>query len=293
MRNLLRANFSRLWKSKIFWAGILTMVGLAGFVVWNQYDEMSTYGIVVTAEQPLFMSMVLMGVVSAVLVSLLVGVEYSDGTIRNKVIVGQTRCAVFVAAYVVSAFAVLVIYVLAVAVALVLGLALFEPPEISWPMICGAISVGVAMSLAYAAVYNLIAMVCSNRTYTAIICVLLSFLLMMGGTYVYNRLTQPEFIQQLAPITEQVDENTEVTVGVTEDGEFDDMRLETVPNPNYLSGAARERFQFFMDVNPTGQAMVLSTLELIHPVRIVLYDAAIVALCCLAGILIFRKKDIK
>lgn len=293
MRNLLRANFSRLWKSRIFLIMVLFMIGLSLFVVWNQYDEMKAYNVVVTMDEPLFLSMTLFGIVGAVFVSLFVGVEYSDGTIRNKLVAGQERAAIYLANYIVCAAGLVIAYTLAVLAVLALSAILFAPPACPVPILFAAFGTGLAMSLAYVGLYNLIAMVSASKTYTAILCILLSFGLMLAATYHNNRLAQPEYIQQLAPIMESMDENTDVTVAVTEDGGYGEMALETVPNPNYLTGAARERVQFLYDLNPTGQALQLASLEFIHPVRMALYDLAIVLLACSGGVLLFRRKDIK
>lgn len=293
MRNLLRANFSRMGKSKIFWTEVLFMMGLAAFVVWNQYDEMTNYGATVTMDHALFLGMSLFGVVAAVFVSLLIGVEYSDGTIRNKLVVGWERTSIYLANYIVSMVGAVIAYTLSVLTALVLSLMLFDPPACPVPTLFAAFGIGIAMCLTYAALYNLIAMVCSSKTHTAIICILLAFALMIAATYHDNKLRQPEFVQQLAPIVESVDEDTEITATVTSDGELDQMALETVPNPNYITGAERERCQFLYELNPTGQALQIATLEFLHPVRIILYDIGIMLLSCLGGILVFRRKDIK
>lgn len=118
-------------------------------------------------------------------------------------------------------------------------------------------------------------------------------------------LDQPEFIQQLAhtaaasdAVAEHVEidahtENVETAVAVNEDGEISQMELETVPNPLYLSGAERERFQFFLDVNPYGQTMELAMLNIPHPGHVVLCDLGIVLIFCLGGVVLFRRKDIK
>lgn len=292
MRNLLRANFSRLWKSRIFWLEILFMFGLACFIVWNQYDELTKYNVVVTLDRPLFLAMSLFGVVAAVFVSLFVGVEYSDGTIRNKLAVGRDRSAIYLTSFVACAASLMAAYTLSVLTALGLGLLLFDPPTVPVKLLWTAYGIGLAMSLAYAGIFNLIAMLCSNKTYTAIVSILLAFGLMIAATYCENRLQQPEFVQQLAPITESTDES-QITDAVTADGEYGQMALETVPNLNYVSGAARERIQFFQDVNPTGQALELTNLDFVHPVRIALYDLGIVLLTGLAGLAVFRRKDIK
>ena len=305
MRNLLRANFSRLGRSKIFYLAIIAMAGLAAFITWNQWDEMQKYDITVTVDYALFLSQVVYGIVAAIFVSLFVGVEYSDGTIRNKLLVGRNRVDVYLANFITCAAALAIVYAASAAVALGLGMRLLEPSAVPAKHLWMAFGMGFFAVLAYAAIYNFIAMLLSNRTYTAIASILLAFGLMICGTFVQNRLDQPEFIQQLAhtaaasdTVAEHVEmdahtENVETAVAVNEDGEISQMELETVPNPQYLSGAERERFQFFMDLNPYGQTMELAMLNIPHPGRVVLCDLGIVLIFGLGGVALFRKKDIK
>lgn len=305
MRNLLRANFSRLLKSKIFYLAIIAMAGLAAFIIWNQWDEVREYNTVVTVDYALFLCQVVFGIVAAIFVSLFVGVEYNDGTIRNKLLVGRKRVDVYLANFITCAAALAVVYAASAAVALGLGMLLLEPSAVPAKHLWIAFGMGLFTVLAYAAIYNFVAMLLSNRTYTAIVSILLAFGLMICGTYVRNRLDQPEFIQQLAHTAAGSDAaadyvemdahtgNVETAMTVNEDGEFTQMALETVPNPLYPSGAERERLQFFMDLNPYGQTIELAMLNIPHPERVVLMDLGIVLIFCLGGVVLFRRKDIK
>ena len=83
--------------------------------------------------------------------------------------------------------------------------------------------------------------------------------------------------------------------GVAEDM-FHGLVMETVPNPNYLSGEKREIVQLFYDINPAGQTTQLARLseqDILYPLRIILLDAGLSAVFALGGIWIFRRKDIK
>ena len=305
MRNLLKANFSRLGRSKIFYLAMLAMAGLAAFIVWNQWDDARKYGTAVTVDRALFLSLVVFGIAAAIFVSLFVGVEYSDGTIRNKLLVGRKRADIYLANFITCGAALAIVYAVSVAVALGLGMLLLEPSVVPAKHLWMAFGMGFFAVLAYTAVYNFIAMLLSNRTYAAIGTILLALGMMVCGTIVQSRLDQPEFIQQLAHTAAASDvaeeyvemdahtENVETAVAVNEDGEISQMELETVLNPLYLSGVERERFQFFFDVNPFGQTDELAMLNIPHPVRVVLLDFGIMVVFCLGGIWLFQKKGIK
>lgn len=308
MRNLLKANFSRLFQSKIFYLAVIAMAGLAAFVCWSQWDDARKFSYVITMDSALFNAQVVFGIAAAILVSLFVGVEYSDGTIRNKLLVGRKRIHIYLANFITCGAALAIVYGASTAVALGFGTLLLEPSVVPAKHLLIAFGMGFSPVLAYAAIYNFIAMLFSNRTYTAIAAIMLAFGLMICATYVQNRLDQPEFIQKLAPqaatsaagdtVAETVGidahtENVEFALAMNEDGEISQMAMETVPNPQYLSGAERERFQFFFDVNPAGQTVELAMLNIPHPVRVALLDVGIMVIFGLGGIWLFRKKDIK
>ena len=93
MRNLLRANFSRLWKSKALWlcaAGAFAFS--AAFLLGLRADpEGGT-----TLDEAFGQVFPFLPLLYAAFLSLFLGVEYQDGTLRNKIIAGRStprRCS--------------------------------------------------------------------------------------------------------------------------------------------------------------------------------------------------------
>lgn len=95
MNKLLRANFSRLWKDTVFWVVTLFMFGLGIFTVGAQYFDIMRYNANIPFNNALFSYAAVVGCGSAIFSSLFFGTEYSDGTIRNKLIVGHLRSSVY------------------------------------------------------------------------------------------------------------------------------------------------------------------------------------------------------
>ena len=89
MVKLLHTGFRRLRKNKLFWILTAFSIGLALFVVYTQYRSMKNYGDTIEAEQLMLNYATVIGVVIAIFTSLFLGVEYSDGAIRNKISVGH------------------------------------------------------------------------------------------------------------------------------------------------------------------------------------------------------------
>ena len=297
MRNLLLANFSRLGKNRIFWAAVLVMMGISAYNVGSSFYTMSQnanyavdgtflgYGYVITLDTILFGTQTFLGIASAVLVSLFVGVEYSDGTMRNKLTVGQKRSCIYLANLITCTLAIFTMYVLNVAMAFVLGLALLEPSRTPAVEILRNFALGFVVSVCFAAIFNCIAMLFSNKTASAVLSLLLAVGLLLGAIYVGNKLSVPEYLYTESEIVD--DANVSISV------DRETLNLKMVPNPDYLSGTKRAVFSFLYDVNPASQAGQLAGIEVVHPLQVVLYDAIIVVLTGLAGTAAFRRKDVR
>lgn len=95
MIKLLNAGFERLRKNKIFWLLITFTIGLALILIFTQYSDMKEYNEVKKIEQLILNYSMMMGIVIAIFTSLFLGVEYSDGTIRNKISIGHKRINIY------------------------------------------------------------------------------------------------------------------------------------------------------------------------------------------------------
>lgn len=298
MRNLLSANCSRLLKSKVFWCAMLMMAGYAAFVCIAAHHAMVLYnepGYSEPMDQTLFRAAEILGIVAAVVLSLFVGAEYSGGTIRNKLVAGKRRGTVYLAGYLTCAGAVLALYLLSSAVALLLGWRLFSVPSASAQAIITALFTGVMMCLSYAAIFHFIAVTCTSRTWAAISSLLLAAALLLAAVKLSQALAQEEFVMQLVPAELSTSGQAYTVEGVAEEL-FDGLVMETVPNPNYLTGLRREIVQFLYDINPAGQSLQLIKIpeqNILHPVRIILWDGAMCAAAAFCGTWLFRRKDIK
>ena len=59
------------------------------------------------------------------------------------------------------------------------------------------------------------------------------------------------------------------------------------------SGIKREVYQFIYDFLPSGQAMQMMTAAVLHPIRMALCSVVIAATSVLAGVRLFKGKDVK
>lgn len=93
MRKLLSANFSRLWKSKLFRIELLTAAAISVLCLFvNRFEGVSS---VKYMDFPYFSQFIYDPLVFSAFIPLFVGTEYSDGTIRNKLSTGHSRTAAY------------------------------------------------------------------------------------------------------------------------------------------------------------------------------------------------------
>lgn len=218
---LLRASFSRLWRSTSFWAAVGVMFAIGVFELAVSYQP-SLQGAEGILDNRYMIFVLVSGVVLSAFCSLFIGAEYSDGTMRNKITVGHSRAAVYVSNLIVCALAGVLVcfgYILPV---VIVGMPLLGPFTMSvfslmWFSLCAFI-----MTAALCAVFTMIAMLNQNKAVVAVICIFLAYFLLFLGIYLNSRLTE----QAVIPAREYI-ENGQILV------------REAMPNPSYVQGVKR------------------------------------------------------
>lgn len=212
-------------------------------------------------------------------VSLFVGTEYSDGTIRNKMIIGHTRTSIYLSNLIVCSAAGLGLCISYMIGAFAVALPLYTIDPGILPGAAILVLCSFLMSIAFTALCTITAMLCQNKALTAVINILAACCLLVISIYIMSRLRQPEMYSGYTLNTETGE------VEVSED----------IPNPDYLRGTEREIYQFFNDFLPTGQAVnITSQIELSQsPGLLAAYSAGIIIVSTGVGMFVFRKNDIK
>ena len=83
MYKLLKAGFFRLRKDVIFWLFIFMTLGITGYTLIRYFISSNTY----LLDRFVNEFVMYIGIFISIFVSIFVGKEYSDGIIRNKIIV--------------------------------------------------------------------------------------------------------------------------------------------------------------------------------------------------------------
>lgn len=274
MIKLLNAGFNRLRKNKLFWIVTIVTIGLALLVIYASYSDMKKYGDVIEVEQLMLNYSTMVGIVIAIFTSLFLGVEYSDGAIRNKISIGHKRTNIYLSNLIITTVTSLFSYILWLIVIMMIGIPLFGGFTMSISnllMLIGCIFVTV---ISYSSIFTFIAMTVSNKTMTAIVTIMLAFGMMMGALVCFRILDAQEYIQSASLV----------------EGE---MKFEEILNPKYPSEAKKKVCQILLDVNPAGQMFQIAGRGAPNLKILPIYSFGILVVFAGAGLMIFNKKELK
>lgn len=282
MSKLLSANFFRLKRDKIFWIVSAAMLVLSAFSMINngitaqKYADQNIENNVTALESCYFNLMPMIGFFFSVFISLFLGTEYSEGTIRNKLISGHTRTDIYLSNYVTCLVGTEFIYVLFLIGGLV-GIPFFGIWKAPISQIIIYTVIGFFITASLTAILNMLSMLSTNKAATAVLSIVLAFALMIIASSIYNVLAEPE--------------TTVEFISMSADGkvEFGDE----IPNPAYVSGLERKIDKWIVQFLPTGQGILAANSEISQPVLNIVYSIIIAVIVNIAGIFAFRKKDLK
>lgn len=275
MPKLLRANFSRLWKPRIFHLAVLASALLPLAFVCDAYLT-TRRGYSVALESPLFQYEILAGFIGAILAGLFLGTEYSDGTIRNKVAVGHTRAAIYLSNLIVSLAAIALLTLLALATGLASGLLLGLEKSISAGEIALNLGCGLLSSAAFMSLYTMIAMLAHSKASGAVLCLIVVLCMLFASLWIDGALSQPEVERDYVMMVDGAP-----------------ILSDPRPNPLYVSGAKRTFLEFAYDLLPFGQAVQLSNNNAERMERFPALSLLVVLTTSAAGMVLFRKRDLK
>lgn len=280
MRKLLSANFYRLWRSKVFWTleGICFAIGVFAYalVAYNTHNIGQGW-LEYNAHVYFYLQVIYIAFVIVIFSCFFIGTEYSDGTIRNKLIVGCSRKMIYLCLLLTTLTAA-VFFLLAWLLAVLLvglpfsGIAVLTHVQAQpWRIINSMLVIAE-----YAALFTLFSMLDSYKARSLVICMLSAAAVLAAGMMVYGRLTEPEFI---------------VRAVMQPGGGF--QLQDGVPNSRYLIGTIRTVFEWITMILPSGSVMLSLDKNLSFDWRNPLCAIVGIALLTALGIRFFRRKDIR
>lgn len=280
MRELLYAGAFHLRKSRQFWISLSLMSAAGLFITLRRAAERAEwleqgYDEVFSMDSTIFAYILLGIVLISAFIPLFFGTEYSDGAIRNKLATGHTRAAVYLSNLLLSMGTALLFCLAFFLPAFVLGKALLDPMKMSDSLFLGILAGSVPLMLTFCGIFVLFQMVCSRKAVTVTICILLGIFLLLSGLITRERITAPEYYPSYS---------------LAVNGEWESVYEK---NPHYLTGSKRTFYEVLYDLNPGGQAVQYYSREPVHPGRMPLFSLGLLTAVTAAGLVIFRRKDLK
>lgn len=286
MSKLLWANFFRLRRSGLFWAENIILAAVVVLSCIDQYHYMGTEAVF---DGFFFGYVWLVGMPLPIFSGLFLGTEYGDGTMRNKLIAGNKRSAVYLANLITVFTVSLVMSFLILLIVCVLGIPLFGPLLSDAEIVMVLFLESLLTLLAYSAIYTLIGHLIQNKAFMAVATILIAFFLFAAAMSISDRLKASEFYD-----ADAFSEN-DWDMGLMQEEQGGEMTVAVI-NPHYLTEQRRAVYEFLYDLIPFGQAHQISNMFEAHPkhlLRIPLCSLLIILGTTGSGLYLFGRKDIK
>ena len=278
MRNLLAANFRRLWKSKIFWLISCLMLCFGGFSYICMHINRQRLGISdISNNAYFFQGNLCIGLALSIFSSLFIGEGHTNGGFRNQISVGHRRFPIYLANLILCSTAgilfLLAFWLGGMSIGLPLNRAevLTQLDKPVWGIFFSFLA-----AISYCGLFCLIAMLDDTKVRSIVLAMLVAAFLFSGGFATYDGLTQPEYI-------------TQTQTNAVEQPEIQ----KNVPNPKYLTPSERLVYQFLYALLPSCQALrpVMSHGDYSPATPVFALGWTLVL--TLSGAAIFQKKDLK
>lgn len=285
MNKLLSAEFIRLIKSKIFricllFSGILG----AGLIVPKMVEvkrNAEAYAKLPedysNADGMLFVGVMVVIFLMAMFAGLFAGTEYSDGTIRNKLIVGHKRGSIYLSKLVVCIAANVIFLVVCIFATWGLGSLLLGIGMGTGEILTKTLMLCVVV-ISMTALLLLCSMSIQSKSVGSVVCLMLMLVMLFTAAYVQQRLDAPEYYEGYAFADDESGELIEVP---------------PTKNPSYPEGFERDVYEFLYDFVPCGQILQIGFTNTGNVNLMMLYDMIIFIGSTSAGIIIFKKKNLK
>lgn len=277
MSRLLSAGFSRLWKNKLFWGEMIFMFALGVLFVIANYHAALHGEMQMKLDDTLRSYPMIIGFLCSLFCGVFGGTEYSDGTIRNKLIAGHTRWSVYLSSLLVHGGEILLCFFSFLLADFILGIPLLGGFVTDSRTVVVMLAGSMVTMLAFAAIFTLVSMLCKSRTTGICICLILFCVFFFCAMEISQRLEEPEMYDGYTYMEDS--------------GEM--VHEDAYPNQRYLTGTKRKIYEFLADFLPCNQMYQYTMIEVSHAGRLVFYSFGIIIVMTAAGIFVFRKKDVK
>ena len=279
MSKLLYANWAKVIRSKVCWIAEIFLVGYSIFVYFMGFINKRRMMIIPDSDWTIyfFNEMLFIHVITAIFTAFFIGVEYSDGTIRNKFVVWHTRKSVYLSNFITCCIVGLIQFVTYSIMSVISGYLLIGSNSFTaMTQLLWRIFYSILIIMAYSALFSLVAMLDSNKTRAVVVGVVLVFAYIMLMTQIWSDLSEPERTSRVV---------------MSETGE---MEIEQdSPNSKYVSGTKRVVYEWIDAFLPMDQAMYVIDPDASFSMKAPLCLLSETILFVGFGMYVFQRKDLK
>ena len=280
MGNLLRAQLRRAFRGRLFWVELAVATLLALTILLNGYvgtNLTNAYGFKLVAR--MFGYAPLMGVFVGLFTAHLWGCDYEFGTLRNSLICGHSRRAVYGSKLCCAGLAGLAVTGVWLLLNLAVGLPLLGRPGLSDGMLVCYAFASLLMVLALAALCTLLASLVNSRSAAYLLCLGAVAAMVIVGMVLYDHFSEPYLIPTGL-----------MTVPDKATGEL----VTYVPrNEQYVGGTARVALELALCLLPGGQGVLLCEQGAEHMVLLPVCSLLVLVGTTLLGVRRFRRKELR
>lgn len=271
MYKLLRAGFFRLKKDMIFWLFIFLTIGIAGITIFKYYSS----GSQIMLDRVINDFIMYIGLFIAIFISIFVGKEYSEGIIRNKIIVGHSRVSIYLSKLIISIVTSILCELIYIIIVLLVGLPLFGKLQMPLSYLAMNMLNTFLIIIVYCSIFHFITMICSEITVSAIISILFFIIMFVAEASLGYIANSPKYI------TNSYWEN-----GVQE-------IISQEPNPNYPGDSKVKLAKTIYLFIPQGQASKIANMDMESSNQMPIYSLTLILAVNLVGIYLFLRRELK
>lgn len=279
MNKLLSANFSRLIREKIFWIATVVIFLLSAITIIKNgmsAADMKDANNIKILNSCYFNILPMISFFFSVFISFFIGTDYSDGTIRNKIVIGHSRTNIYLSNYI-TCFAGSLVILSALLIGSACGVPFFGYWQGGIKDYFINVLLCILITAVLTAILTMISMLSSNKAITVVLTVVVSLGLVLMASIIYNQLAEPEFTYDFVSLSAD---------GTVEFGP-------EIANPSYVSGLERKIYEWLLQFLPTGQSVLIANEEITNPLINMAYSVIFTIAVNICGVLAFRKKNLK
>ena len=277
MTNLLKANFYKMKKNKFIWIASILSVIVAIYYIRDNYNVYHDFLSYVDINSLMFNYLPVYIIVSSILISTLLGFDYSNGSIKNKIVVGHSRFKIYISNLISTYLIILTIYLIYVLIICLSGIFLFKNLTFNFEFLLNIIIL-LLIILSYTSISVFITMTINNDIVSPVLNVLNSFILIIISFILLSVLSEPKYLH-------------------SDNGIYiNDAGIEVIDteNPMYIKGSKRTIYEIIVNILPTGEAFQKSRNRDIdtNSYSILCYSLCFIIITNTSGIYLFYNKEL-